>query len=60
MLSPKSQKTNKREAIVNFDSKYLKFCFKIKTYAQMLEKISPLWKVQDDDTEYKKTNNTEN
>ena len=45
MLSPKSQKTNKREAIVNFDSKYLKFCFKIKTHAQMLEKISPLWKV---------------
>lgn len=60
MLSPKSQKANKGVAIVNFGGKFLKFCFKIKTYAQMLEKIRPLYKVQDNDTEYKNTNNTEN
>ena len=38
IMSPKSQKTNKRQIIVAFDNKSLKVCLKIKTFVQMLEK----------------------
>ena len=38
MLSPNSQKTNKQQSIVGLDSKFLKFCFRVKTFVQMLEK----------------------
>ena len=38
ILSPNSQKTNKRQTIVGFRSKILKFCLRIKTFVQMLEK----------------------
>ena len=40
ILNPKNQKTNKRQAIVGFGSKILKFCLRIKTFLQMLEKKS--------------------
>ena len=38
ILSPTSQKTNKRQTIVGFSGKILKFCPRIKTFLQMLEK----------------------
>ena len=38
ILSPNSQKTIKRQTIVGFGSKSLKFYFRIKTFVQMLEK----------------------
>ena len=38
ILNPNSQKTNKRQTIVFFSSKILKFCLRIKTFLQMLEK----------------------
>ena len=38
ILSSDSQKTNKRQTIVGFGSKSLKFCLRIKTFVQMLEK----------------------
>ena len=33
--SPNSQKTNKRQTIVGFGSKMLKFCLRIKIFVQM-------------------------
>ena len=38
VLNPNSQKTNKRQTIVGFGSKILKFYLRIKTFLQMLEK----------------------
>ena len=38
ILSPNSQITIKRQTIVGFGSKSLKFYFRIKTFVQMLEK----------------------
>ena len=38
ILKPNVQKTNKRQTIVGFGSKTLKFCLRIKTLLQMLEK----------------------
>ena len=38
ILNPNSQKTNKRQTIVGFGIKSLKFCLRIKTFVQMLEK----------------------
>ena len=38
ILNPNDQKTNKRQTIVGFGSKSLKFCIRIKTFLQMLEK----------------------
>ena len=38
ILNPDSQKTNKRQTNVGFGSKILKFCLRIKTFLQMLEK----------------------
>ena len=38
ILNPTSQKTNKRQTIVVFSSKILKFCPRIKIFLQMLEK----------------------
>ena len=38
ILNPNNQKTNKRQIIVGFGGKFLKFCLRIKTFLQMLEK----------------------
>ena len=38
ILNLNNQKTNKSQTIVGFGSKILKFCLKIKTFLQMLEK----------------------
>ena len=38
IMIPNSQKTNKSETIVGFGSKSLKFCLRIKKFAQMLER----------------------
>ena len=38
ILSPNSQKLNKRQTILGFGSKSLKFCFTIKIFVPMLEK----------------------
>ena len=40
VLSPNNQKTNKRQTTVSFRSKFLKFCLRIKTFVQILEKTS--------------------
>ena len=36
MLIPDSQKTNKKQTIVGFESKIHKFCLRIKKFLQML------------------------
>ena len=38
ILNPKSKKINKSQTIVGFGCKILKFCLRIKTFLQMLEK----------------------
>ena len=38
ILNPNNQKTNKKQIIVGFGGKFLKFCLRIKTFLQMLEK----------------------
>ena len=38
ILNPNSQKTDKRQTIVGFSSKILKFCPRNKTFLQMLQK----------------------
>ena len=38
ILNPNIQKTNKRQTIVSFGSKILKFCLRIKAFLQMFEK----------------------
>ena len=38
ILNPNNQKTNMRQIIVGFGGKFLKFCLRIKTFLQMLEK----------------------
>ena len=38
ILNPNKQETNKRQTIVSFSGKILKFCLRIKTLLQMLEK----------------------
>ena len=40
ILNPNNQKTNKRQIIIGFSGKFLKFCLRIKTFLQMLEKKS--------------------
>ena len=40
MLNPNNQKPNKRQTIVSFVSKILKFCLRVKTFLLMLEKKS--------------------
>ena len=37
-MNPNSQKTNKGQTNADFGSKILKFCLRIKTFLQMLEK----------------------
>ena len=38
ILNPNNQKNNKKQIIVGFGGKFLKFCLRIKTFLQMLEK----------------------
>ena len=38
ILSPSSQRTNKRQTIVGVGSKILKLCLRIRTFVQLLEK----------------------
>ena len=38
ILGPNREKTNKGQTIVGFGSKFLKFCLRIKTFVQILEK----------------------
>ena len=38
ILNPNNLKTHKRQIIVAFGGKFLKFCLRIKTFLQMLEK----------------------
>ena len=53
ILNRNSEKTNNRQTIVGFSSKILKFCLRIKTFLQMLEK-EVFCKISDDYIEYRR------
>ena len=47
ILNPNNQKVNKTQNIVGFGSKVIKFCLRIKTFPQMLEKQVSFAKIRE-------------